>query len=172
MRTLDVGQIPGYEEYAGRYIVYEDGRVYGVKKKDFLVPRKTEYGYWIVDFNINGNITSKHVKISRLVALAFIPNPQNLPQVGHNDENKDNNDISNLYWTDAKENNNHGTHNRKLGKAVYCVELDRVFETMSAAARELHLHVSNISNCVKDSNRRTGGYHWRLANEEEINENY
>ena len=92
--------------------------------------------------------------------------------MGHNDENKDNNDISNLYWTDAKENNNHGTHNRKLGKAVYCIELDRVFETMSAAARELHLHVGNISNCVKDSNRRTGGYHWRLANEEEINESY
>lgn len=57
---------------------------------------------------INGK--AKHEKIHRLVALAFIDNPNNYPHVNHKDEDKNNNSVSNLEWCDIKYNNNYGTH--------------------------------------------------------------
>lgn len=59
-------------------------------------------GYCLVKLIKNGN--EKHVYIHRLVAEAFIPNPNNLPQVNHKDGNKENNCVSNLEWVTAKEN--------------------------------------------------------------------
>lgn len=52
---------------------------------------------------------------------------------------------------------------KSLGKPVYCVELDRVFESTCAAARELGLTQSCISACCLGKQKATGGYHWRYA---------
>ena len=162
MRSVDVGQIPGYEEFAGRYIVYENSQVWSVAKNKFLTPRKCDTGYTIVDFYV-GTKTSKHVKVHRLVALAFIPNPEGLPQVGHWDDDKDNNDISNLYWTEPMENNNHGSRNSKISKRVYCVELEREYPSLSAAARDLKINLGNLSSCLKGRQYTCGGYHWHYV---------
>ena len=76
---------------------------------------KTTYGYLVVKLCKN-NIRSNK-KIHRLVAQAFIPNPENKPQVNHIDEDKTNNMVSNLEWMTAKENTNHGTRNERSGKS-------------------------------------------------------
>jgi hypothetical protein len=118
-----------------------------------------------------GMKTPKHVKVSRLVALAFIPNPdpEHLPQVGHDDEDKDNNHWSNLYWTDALENNNHGSRSERVAKSkckpVLCVELNKVFNSLTEAALEFNLSVGNISNCCRGKGKTAGGYHWELVKE-------
>lgn len=53
----------------------------------------------------------------------------------------------------------------KRRKPVYCVELDKVFESMKQAAIELELNPGNISNCLTGRQNKTGGYHWRYADE-------
>lgn len=76
-------------------------------KKGKILRQKTDnHGYLRVNLYKDG-LYKKSELVSRLVAMAFVPNPKNLPQVGHNDDNKTNNNSVNLYWTDAKENNNH-----------------------------------------------------------------
>lgn len=165
MRAIDIGQIEGYEEYAGKYIVYDDGQVWSIHKKAYLTQRQNYKGYWTVDLWLPGVKTAKHARVNRLVALAFVPNPdpENLTQVGHNDDNKDNNHWTNLYWTDALENNGREDRKRKIRKAVYCVELGQTFDSLTAAAAELNLHLSSICSCLKGRVKTCGGYHWEYA---------
>lgn len=104
--------------YEGLYEVSSYGRVrsldrycYRLQKGKVLSPAKDRYGYLTVTLNCNGK--SKTIKIHRLVAQAFLPNPDNLPQVNHKDENKINNIVYNLEWCDAKYNNNFGTRQER-----------------------------------------------------------
>ena len=100
--------------YEGLYEVSNTGRVrsldrfyYRLHKGKVLSPAKDRYGYLTVTLNYNGK--SKTIKIHRLVAQAFIENPDNLPQVNNIDEDKSNNSVENLEWCTAKYNNKYGT---------------------------------------------------------------
>lgn len=72
-------------------------------------------GYKTVMLYIGRN--KKLFKVHRLVALAFIDNPNNLPMINHKDENKANNNINNLEWCDVLYNNNYGTRNKRLSES-------------------------------------------------------
>lgn len=102
------------EGYEGLYEVSSYGRVrsldmyvrcksYRLHKGKVLSPIINTNGYLFV------GLQGKRFSVHRLVAQAFIPNPQGLPQVNHIDENKSNNNVDNLEWCDAKYNNNYGT---------------------------------------------------------------
>ena len=99
--------INGFENYE----VSDDGLVRNVKTKRILKEdikkKRSRYSYALVYLYNHGKrrITSVH----RLVAEAFIPNPQNLPQINHKDENSLNNKVENLEWCTAKYNINYGT---------------------------------------------------------------
>lgn len=103
------------------YLVTSHGRVLSLKDnhgKDRikeLKGSKNNGGYFLVSLHSDTNKTSAF--IHRLVAQAFIPNPNNKTQVNHIDENKTNNHVSNLEWVTAKENCNYGTHNKKLSES-------------------------------------------------------
>lgn len=116
--------IQGYE---GIYEVSDWGRVKRLKKsyternnrkavhileEKILKPSKYKKGYLFVTFV--KDYERKIKKIHRLVAEAFIPNPQNLPQVNHKDEDKTNNYVDNLEWCDGKYNSNYGTRNERI----------------------------------------------------------
>lgn len=65
---------------------------------------------------LSQNKKRKTFRVHRLVAEAFIPNPNNLPQVNHKDENPSNNCVSNLEWCDARYNSNYGTRNERISE--------------------------------------------------------
>ena len=87
----------------GRTIQQKDGRTRTIKSK-VMKDRTNNRGYHIISLN-TGNSKKDHL-VHRLVAMAFLPNPDNLEQVNHIDGNKDNNSVSNLEWCDQ-------THNMK-----------------------------------------------------------
>jgi|SRR5690606_28296533 len=110
--------INGYEDYCqyeissyGRLrsldITYPNGKRKSGKMKKI---RLNEKGYCLSSISLNNK--SKTVRIHRLVALAFIPNPYDKLEVNHKDGNKENNHISNLEWSTRKENMNHASRNR------------------------------------------------------------
>ena len=111
-------------EYEGFYQVSNKGNVYSVGRVDsrghrrrgrILKPKYDRGGYLTVNLCKNGKMKTK--KVHRLVAGAFLPNPNGLPQVNHRDEDKDNNNVENLEWCDARYNSNHGTRNERMAQA-------------------------------------------------------
>ena len=110
--------------YEGLYEVSDKGNVRSVERKDsigrkygrqVLKPINNGLGYLRVKLYKGG--TRKNKLVHRLVAEAFIPNPENSPQVNHVDEVKDNNKVQNLEWCDSRYNSNHGTRNERTAQA-------------------------------------------------------
>ena len=97
--------VPGFE---GLYQVSTWGNVRG--KKGILKPYKNEKGYLKVGLFKKGKDHKK--RVSRLVAMTFIPNPLNLPQVNHKDGNVENNSVTNLEWCDNQYNSDHAKNMR------------------------------------------------------------
>ena len=106
-------EIPGYE---GLYEVSNKGNVRNVRRNKLLRLSKNNYGYIQVSLYKNGIKTGP--KVHRLVAEAFIPNPDNLPMINHKDEDKTNNNVDNLEWCDVKYNNNYGTKNIRRSETL------------------------------------------------------
>ena len=104
------------EGHNGAYSITSDGRVFNNFKKQFVKPPKGKNGYLHVTL-CYGN--KKDVLIHRLVAQAFVNNPDNLPVVNHKDENKLNNSAENLEWCTMKYNNNYGVSNKIDGVEFY-----------------------------------------------------
>ena len=104
--------IPGYE---GLYEVSNLGRVRSVERCDRFNRKivskilKPNYVSGYLRVGMYKNKTFKYYLIHRLVAQAFLPNPDNLPEVNHKDEDKSNNKVNNLEWCDRSYNMNYGT---------------------------------------------------------------
>ena len=107
------------EGYEGLYEIYEDGRVYSKYWNRFMKYKTDKDGYFMVGLT-NKDKKRKHWKIHRLIAIHFIPNPENKPEVDHEDNNKQNNSIKNLRWATRQENacNRTINSNKKQGKYV------------------------------------------------------
>ena len=154
--------IQGYE---GLYAITSCGKVWSYITQKFLATYFAN-GYEYATLKDN-----THVKISREVAKAYIPNPNNLPQVNHKDEVKSHNYVNNLEWSDSMYNANYGTRNERIKKAhskkIYCKELDRIFNSQKEAAAELGLDQGNISRVCRGKANTTGGFHFEFISEEE-----
>lgn len=97
------------------YSISNTGIVMNTKKNKQMTIY-TRKGYSIVKLSINNK--AKEMKVHRLVANAFIPNPNNFPCVNHKDENKSNNNIDNLEWCTYEYNNSYGTRIERQSKSL------------------------------------------------------
>lgn len=93
--------IKGYENL---YKINSNGEIYSCWYKKIMTYNETEDGYYYV--NLSREDGRKKYRIHRLLAIQFIPNPDNLPEVDHIDRNKKNNSLDNLRWVSKKDNRN------------------------------------------------------------------
>ena len=175
--------IAGYE---GLYEVSNFGRVRSI---DRYVPHKTFgkkfcKGYMMAThINNAGYVTVNLCKINRyrsfdihrLVAIAFLDNPDGLPEVNHIDENKKNNHVENLEWVTKSENNMHGTkrerHAAQIKRSVlqYSTDGQLINEWESPTDAEMSISgkaTGAISHCAKGKTKTAYGYIWRYKEAE------
>lgn len=150
---------------------YEISNLGNVKNSisgELLKQTLNTWGYPCVTL-CNGNIR-KNKTVHRLVAEAFIPNPNNLPEVNHLDEDKTNNSVSNLSWVTKKENINHGTRTKRASEKRYKKvnqytrngELVNVWNSLKEAEEAGYSHTA-ISSCCNGKRKLHCGYAWGWA---------
>ena len=144
-----------------RIIIRCDNKIQTIKEK-ILKPSKDYKGYYNI---ILSNTKRKGFKIHRLVAIAFLPNPNNLPQVNHRNEDKTDNRVENLEWCTNTYNINYGTRTEKTQKPVLQFTLDgefiRKWDSAKDVERELGFNSSDLSKCCKGKKKSVGGFKWR-----------
>jgi hypothetical protein len=156
--------IPNYENL---YEISSLGEIKSLYNKQSKILKQGigSKGYKNITLCKNGKQTTFNVH--RLVALVFLPNPNNLPCVNHKDENKLNNDASNLEWCSYYHNNVYGSRltksATKISVPVMCVETNKTYSSASAVQRETGICQSHISQCCNGKRKTAGGYHWKFV---------
>lgn len=156
------------KEYSN-YEVNQLGEIRHKKRQKILKPRDNNGGYQYVNFKINGKNTN--FAVHRIVANAFIPNPNGYTEVNHKDYNKKNNCVDNLEWVSSSQNKQHSylkqENKKSRGKAVnqYTKEgtFLKTFDSVSDAAKELGCCVAAISNCCLGRTKTSQGFRWSFV---------
>ena len=156
-------KVVGFENYE----VSNLGKIRNIKSGKILKPQPDKDGY--LRLGLYENNKKKKLFLHRVLATAFIDNPEGKPQVNHIDENKLNNDLSNLEWCTARENLVHGTRTKraaeKLSQKVIQLDLNdnvlNVFKSMRQAERETGIPNESISRCCNGKLKSAGGFKWR-----------
>ena len=168
--------IKGYE---GLYQVSNLGNVkslsrYHHKKEQILKPNLKNDGYYETTLLKNGK--PKWIRTHRLVAMAFIPNLENKPQINHKDGNKLNNCVENIEWVTNQENIDHAIkmgleklngHENPNTKPIDQYDLNGNFikhwKCIKYAADKLKIHQSKISMACNNHIKTAGGYIWKFS---------
>lgn len=173
------------EGYKGRYEISNLGRIKSYAQDN--INGKIKYGnldkkgYKVIYLYDNSHNGKWH-KVHRLVAKTFIPNPDNLPQVNHKDEDKTNNCVDNLEWCNNYYNNHYGTRSKRAAisnrcckttsKSVYSVDKNgniKYYNSIGEAERITGLNHGNIVRTLKGKTKRCGGYEWHYTNSQITN---
>lgn len=122
---------------------------------------KKNNGYYQVSLTLARGEDSRGELVHRLVALAFLPNPENRQQINHKNGDKADNRVDNLEWVTAKENIAHAVEKLKRNKKeIVCIETGTKYDSATDAAREIGGDNSHISKAAKHG-FRAYGYHWK-----------
>lgn len=134
----------------GRVLSLAKTTIRGRKYDKILSASKKDNGYYTV--SINGN----NEYVYRLVAKAFIDNPNNLNEINHKDEDKSNNRVDNLEWCTKSYNVPYSKS--KIIKIYNGTET--IYNSVSEAAIKNNISVSAIYNCLYGKSKTCGGYEW------------
>lgn len=176
--------VKGYE---GMYKVNAYGEILSMKKQPpmKLKPYIQRNGYMMIRLYL-GNGSHKDYPVHRLVAIAFIPNPENKREVNHIDGNKANNKLDNLEWVTPKENVKHAWENGLTKNTMasmtkraeeHCTPIiatdmktgeSKAFKSQRIACEELGLPPSNVNKVLKGERHKCGGYTFRYDSGEKL----
>ena len=150
--------VEGFEMYQ----VDTNGIVYAKNGKP-LKYSINHNGYCIVNFYVNHK--RKGFAIHTLIALTFIPNPDNLPEVNHKDGDKHNNCVNNLEWCTQAYNINYSIENirksaQKRCKKCICVETMEVFESPLEIANKFNVRYYKVTLCCRNKTEEINGLHF------------
>ena len=160
--------------YEGLYQISNLGNIKSYPKKYqhcdtvILNPSTNQYGYKYVCLYKNGKC--KNYLIHRLVAMNFIPNPDNLPQINHKDENKINNCVNNLEWCSNEYNAAYGTRNirNSITQGTKISQYDKhnnyiaSYHSINQAAKITGISQGNISSVIQRRRKSAGGFIWKI----------
>lgn len=165
--------------FEGRYMVSNLGRVKSLKyrhhNKEEILKQENNFNYKRVClFTKDGK--RHHFRVHRLVAMAFIPNPNKYKEINHKDENPSNNCVDNLEWCEHKYNINYGTRTEKaklnIIKSILQYDKNNNFikqyNSITEVEKEFNFNRSNIIACAKGRILTAYGYKWKYANEKEL----
>lgn len=166
------------KDYEGYYQISNLGNVRSLDRLDNkgrkvygknITIKRSRNNYRFVTLYKDGK--AKMISIHRLVALNFLPNPNNFPQVNHKDEDITNNKLDNLEWCSSKYNANYGTRNKRLSdlkesvkKRVIRYNEDKteakIYSSIREASKEHNNNNSHIIACCKGRKKKAYGYYW------------
>lgn len=153
------------------YSVSSNGEVRN-DNTNYILKKQMQDGYMKVGLTINKKV--KRCAIHRLVAIAFIPNPDNLPIVNHLDGNRSNNNVDNLEWTTVSGNAIHAHQTGLVGnqrrRPIRQFSADGKwlmdFESATDAARQCDLLPEKIIDVCRGNRKSHGKYQWRYQDSE------
>lgn len=149
------------------YYISKSGKVLSIKgRPKLLKPSKNDKGYLQIQLFKNGK--RKIMYIHRIVAITFIPNPNNYPIINHKDENPLNNNLNNLEWCTQSYNVSYGNSRKSMSVKVNAykypaMEFVGTFKSISEAGRKLNIHHCSICNILKGKQISTKGYFFEYA---------
>lgn len=158
-------------DYEGLYEVSNQGNVRSLHKETKeLSIANSKRGYRVVSLYKDGNATMKNVH--RLVAQAFISNPENKPCINHKDFNRLNNYVENLEWCTYAENNLHSIEEGKKGKTVIQLTKDgefvQQFDSIIRAESHTGITSQNIGKVCKGERKFAGNYSWEYDVDKDV----
>ena len=152
--SMNLVKLAGYDHY----YVSDEGYIYSNNKR--LASRINKDGYDNVFLYKDGK--GKNYKVHRLVAQAFIPNPQNLPEVNHKDHNPSNNKVENLEWCDRTYNNRY-SRAKKVKQLTLDGQLIKTWECTRDIERTIKIAHNMVSLCCNGKLKTAGGYKWEYV---------
>lgn len=148
----------------GLYQVSNVGNVKSIRNNKVLSQTNHRGGYKLVSISIDGK--HKELTVHRLVALAFIPNPNGHRDVNHKDGNKANNSVENLEWVSHSDNIKHSYRSlkqRRHHKPIRCLETGVIYSSCKEASDKTGINRGSINHAVRGMYKHAGGLRWERA---------
>ena len=162
------------KNFEGTHSVTEDGHIYRYSNGQVIEVAQVKHNQGYLYSTLTRNSVQTNALVHRVLAEAFIPNPENKKYVNHIDGDKTNNALSNLEWCTSKENCLHAyatglnKHKRKIAQYTADGTLIATYNSLTEASQQTNTQLSKICNCCKGKRKTSNGYKWQYYDLEKV----